>query len=306
MHIIVLSRRGASRSISLNLRLIASLAGLFTCAILAAGIAVGSWLTPSIQAPQPDAATRVLSQQLEQLTSSRRDAQRQLEAFATHVAELQARLTRLDALGARLTEIADLDASEFDFSLAVGQGGPAEPLGGVQYQPATFEETLDELTLQLDSREQQLDVLQQVFAYRQITEAETLSRRPVRDGFVSSPFGRRSDPLTGRASVHKGMDFAGEPGSDILAVAAGVVTRAERAPGYGNVVEISHADGYTTLYGHNQRNLVQVGDLVEPGQVIAKLGSTGRSTGPHLHFEVRKGGRPMNPATFLAQAPSED
>ncbi len=105
--------------------------------------------------------------------------------------------------------------------------------------------------------------------------------------------------------MHKGMDFAGEPGSDVLAVAAGVVSRSERAPGYGNVVEIRHAEGYATVYGHNQSNLVQVGDLVQPGQVIAKLGSTGRSTGPHLHFEVRKDGRPVNPAAFLARAESE-
>ncbi|WP_028239689.1 M23 family metallopeptidase [Stutzerimonas azotifigens] len=306
MHIILLSRgHGAARSLNLDLRLIVAVAVLLLVGTLVGGVALGSWLTPTVRSPEPDGAARVLSEKLAQLTASRQDAQRQLDAFSAHVADLQVRLTRLDVLGARLTELADVDASEFDFSLAAGRGGPEEPLEGDEYRVPSFAETLDELTLQLDSREQQLAVLEQVLAHRRVLEAESLSRSPVQNGFISSPFGPRTDPISGRVSMHKGMDFAGEPGSDVLAVAAGVVSRSERAPGYGNVVEIRHAEGYATVYGHNQSNLVQVGDLVQPGQVIAKLGSTGRSTGPHLHFEVRKDGRPVNPAAFLARAESE-
>jgi murein DD-endopeptidase MepM/ murein hydrolase activator NlpD len=108
-------------------------------------------------------------------------------------------------------------------------------------------------------------------------------------------------PLSGRVSQHKGVDFAAKPGSDVVAVAAGVVSYSGRKSGYGNTVEISHADGYTTLYAHNQSNLVQIGDLVQRGQTIAKVGRTGRSTGYHVHFEVSKGGRQINPASFIAR-----
>ena len=229
------------------------------------------------------------------------DAQRQLDAFAAHVAELQARLTRLDALGERLTELAELDSSEFDCSLDVGQGGPEEILDGAAYAPPPFISTLDELALRLDSREQQLEVLEQLLAERRLDEAEYLAGRPVLQGYVSSPFGRRTDPLSGRPSVHKGVDFAAKAGSAVVAVAAGVVTASGRRSGYGNTVEISHADGYVTLYAHNRRNLVQVGDLVQRGQTIAEVGSSGRSTGYHVHFEVSKNGRVVNPTSFIAR-----
>ncbi len=303
MHIIMLSRRnGATRSLHLDLRLLCgALVGVLLSAA-AAGAALGSWMTPTVQAPEPHGAAQLLSEQLARIDSTREDAQRQLDAFSVHVADLQARLTRLDALGERLTELADLDASEFDFSLDVGRGGLEEPVDGVDYRPPSFMEALDELAVRLDSREQQLEVLEQLLADRRVSEAESLSGRPVRLGYVSSPFGRRSDPLTGRLSSHNGMDFAAKAGSEVLSVAAGVVTRSERSGAYGNLVEVSHADGYTTLYAHNKRNLVQVGDLVQRGQAIALVGSTGRSTGAHVHFEVRKDGRLVNPASYIARA----
>jgi murein DD-endopeptidase MepM/ murein hydrolase activator NlpD len=252
-------------------------------------------------APGSAQLTEALDRQRAEVGAVRVDAQRQLDAFAAQVAELQSRLIRLDALGERLTELAELDASEFDFSLSVGQGGPEELFGGSAYAPPSFISTLDDLALRLDSREQQLEVLEQLLADRQLNEAEYLAGRPVLQGYISSPFGRRTDPLNGRLSVHKGVDFAAKAGSDVVAVAAGVVTAASRRSGYGNAVEISHADGYVTLYAHNQRNLVQVGDLVQRGQVIAKVGSTGRSTGSHVHFEVSQNGRVVNPTSYIAR-----
>ena len=275
---------------------------VLVAAALGSGVAVGAWWAP--QSPglaDNSQITQALDEQRAEVGAVRVDAQRQLDAFAAHVAELQARLTRLDALGERLTELAELDASEFDFSLNVGQGGPEDLLGGAAYAPPPFISTLDELALRLDSREQQLEVLEQLLAERRLDEAEYLAGRPVLKGYMSSPFGRRTDPLTGRLSVHKGVDFAAKAGSDVVAVAAGVVTSSERRSGYGNTVEISHADGYVTLYAHNQSNLVQVGDLVQRGQTIAKVGSTGRSTGYHVHFEVSKKGRLVNPASYIAR-----
>ncbi|WPC04277.1 M23 family metallopeptidase [Pseudomonas benzenivorans] len=303
MQIILLSRRhGAARSLSLELRwLLLTLAALVAIA-LGSGVAVGAWWAPQSPSLQDNAQiTEALDRQRAEVGAVRVDAQRQLDAFAAHVAELQARLTRLDALGERLTELAELDSSEFDFSLDVGQGGPEEILDGAAYAPPPFISTLDELALRLDSREQQLEVLEQLLAERRLDEAEYLAGRPVLQGYVSSPFGRRTDPLSGRPSVHKGVDFAAKAGSAVVAVAAGVVTASGRRSGYGNTVEISHADGYVTLYAHNRRNLVQVGDLVQRGQTIAEVGSTGRSTGYHVHFEVSKNGRVVNPTSFIAR-----
>lgn len=308
MHIILLSRRhGAARSLSLDLRWLAIGLALLIALAVGGGAAVGAWLTPkSADLPESPEITQALDAQRDEVGAVRINAQRQLDAFAAHVAELQARLTRLDALGERLTELAELDASEFDFSLSVGQGGLEELVDGAAYAPPPFMSTLDELALRMDSREQQLEVLEQLLADRRIDEAVMLSGHPVLQGYVSSPFGRRVDPLTGRASVHKGVDFAAKAGSDVVAVGAGVVTFAGRRNGYGNTVEISHADGYVTLYAHNRSNRVQVGDLVQRGQAIATVGSTGRSTGNHVHFEVSRNGQLINPHSYIARVSDED
>ncbi|MGG5872332.1 M23 family metallopeptidase [Pseudomonas peli] len=303
MHIILLSRHhGAARSLSLDLRWLLLALLLALGAALASGVAVGAWWAPATVEIHDDAQlNQAMDQQRAEVGEVRRDAQRQLDAFAVHVAELQARLTRLDALGARLTELADLDASEFDFSLNVGQGGAEDALGDAAYAPPPFMDELDRLSLRLDSREQLLEVLEQLIGERQLNEAEYLSGMPVRHGYMSSPFGRRVHPLTGRNTQHKGVDFAAKPGSDVVAVAAGVVSFSGVKSGYGHTVEISHADGYTTLYAHNKSNQVQIGDLVQRGQTIAKVGRSGRASGYHVHFEVTKDGRVVNPASYIAR-----
>jgi murein DD-endopeptidase MepM/ murein hydrolase activator NlpD len=303
VHIILLSRHhGAARSLSLDLRWLLLALLLALGVALASGVAVGAWWAPATVAVQDDSKiNQVLDKQRAEVGAVRLDAQRQLDAFAVHVAELQARLTRLDALGARLTELADLDASEFDFSLNVGQGGAEDTLGDAAYAPPPFMDELDQLSLRLDSREQLLEVLEQLIGDRQLSEAEYLSGMPVRHGYMSSPFGRRVHPLTGRNTQHKGVDFAAKPGSDVVAVAAGVVSFSGVKSGYGNVIEVSHADGYTTLYAHNKQNIVQIGDLVQRGQTIAKVGRSGRASGYHVHFEVTKSGRLVNPASYIAR-----
>ncbi|CAN7289085.1 M23 family metallopeptidase [Aquipseudomonas alcaligenes] len=304
MHIILLSRRhGAARSLSLDLRVLLALGGVLLALVLASGIALGVWIKPAApSAEDSQQMTLALDEQRSQVSQARADAQRQLDAFGAHIADLQARLTRLDALGERVAELAELDSSEFDFSLNVGQGGPEDPLDAPAYQAPPFMDVLDSLTERLESREQQLEVLEQLLGERRISAAEHLAGRPVLQGYISSPFGVRTDPLTGRLSRHKGVDFAAKAGSDVLAVGAGVVTWSGRKTGYGNMVEISHADGYRTLYAHNKKNLVQVGDLVQRGQAIAEVGSSGRSTGAHVHFEVTRGGEVVNPALYIARS----
>ncbi|WXL24996.1 M23 family metallopeptidase [Ectopseudomonas mendocina] len=308
MQIILLSRKhGAARTLTLDIRWIMLACSATLVAALAGGVAAGAWWSSSkasgLEASQ---LTDVLDQQRAEVTEVRRDAQRQLDAFAAHVAELQARLTRLDALGERLTELADLDASEFDFSLNVGQGGAEDMLGDQAYAPPAFMSALDELAARVDLREQQLETLEQLIGERQLSAAESLAGMPVRKGYISSPYGRRVHPLTGRLSGHKGVDFAAKPGSDVVAVAAGVVTFSGVKSGYGNTIEISHADGYTTLYAHNKSNKVQIGDLVQRGETIAKVGRSGRASGYHVHFEVIKNGQQVNPASYIARVDVEE
>jgi murein DD-endopeptidase MepM/ murein hydrolase activator NlpD len=164
-----------------------------------------------------------------------------------------------------------------------------------------FLSAIDVLSNQLKTREDDLEVLESLLANQKFHRQVSLAGRPILAGWMSSGFGRRTDPITGRMAWHAGIDFAGKAGSPVVAVASGVVTFAGPRSGYGRVVDINHGGGYVTRYGHNEELLVGVGDLVKKGQMIARMGSTGRSTGPHVHFEVLKDGAQINPARFIAR-----
>lgn len=240
-----------------------------------------------------------LAEQKEQIIESRREAQAEVAALTLKVAELQARLVRLDALGERLTSIANLDQGEFDFSQKPAVGGPEEEFLGEAYAAPDFLTAIDELSRQIENREQQLETLDALLVNRKLKEDVFVAGRPVEKGWMSSRFGRRTDPFTGKVAWHNGVDFAGKEGSGIIAVASGVVTWSGERHGYGNLVEINHGNGFSTRYAHNKVNKVDVGDVVKKGQVIALMGSTGRSTGPHVHFEVYKNGRAVDPSSYI-------
>lgn len=240
-----------------------------------------------------------LTQQQRQVAETRQMAQAQLNAMTLRIAELQAKLVRLDALGERLTTMAKLDEGEFDFNQPVAVGGPESTALGEAYQPPEFMKVVDQLAEQIEDREQQLDTLDALLVERELQDAVFVAGRPVHKGWMSSHYGHRTDPFTGQASWHSGVDFAGKIGSDIIAVAAGVVVESGERGDYGGMVEINHGGGFKTRYAHNKNNLVKIGDVVEKGQVIASMGSTGRSTGPHVHFEVYKNGRAVDPASYI-------
>lgn len=222
-----------------------------------------------------------------------------LDALALKIAELQAHLMRLDALGGRLVEVGKLDEGEFDFASAPPLGGLDQALPDASVAPDELSADMDRISSLLKDREEKLTALEQLLMNRELLAQVIPSGRPVKKGWLSSSYGRRTDPFSGKKSFHRGVDFAGKRGSEVVAVASGVVTRSEKAPGYGNVVEIRHGDGYTTLYAHNQENLVVEGDVVTKGEAIALLGSTGRSSGPHVHFEVHRNGKNVNPSRFV-------
>ena len=192
-----------------------------------------------------------------------------------------------------------IDQGEFDFSRAPALGGPEGNVLGDSYRAPDFLDAIDQLSAQIEDREQQLELLDTLLANRILQREVFIAGRPIVKGWMSSRFGRRSDPFTGRITWHNGVDFAGKKGSDIISVAAGVVTWSADRSGYGEMVEVNHGSGFSTRYGHAEKLLVKAGDVVKKGQVIAHMGSSGRSTGPHVHFEVYKHGRPVDPASYI-------
>jgi len=240
-----------------------------------------------------------LEQQSSELAKLRDEARRKMRALSLNLAGLQARMTRLDALGEHLTVMADLDDGEFDFSQPPAVGGPLAGEFSVDFSAGELSAELDQFESRMEDREHQLDILQSLLANRKLNEQAWLSGRPVTKGWVSSHYGNRTDPFSGQMAMHSGIDFAGKEGSNVLAVASGVVTWTGTKDGYGDLVEVSHSDGYVTRYAHNQENLVQAGDLVHKGQTIALMGSSGRSTGAHVHFEVFKNGRSVDPSSYV-------
>lgn len=231
-----------------------------------------------------------------QIAKARMNAQSDLDALAAHIGQMQANVTRLNALGQRLVVVAKLDSDEFDFDQNPAYGGPHDPEADTGINLSTV---LADLNEQLQSREQQLSLLEDVIMRSELKKESKPAGRPIGKGWISSYYGKRTDPFSGKIEMHKGMDFAGKKGSDVKAVASGVVTWSGERYGYGNLVEISHGNGYVTRYGHNDDILVKTGDTVERGQTISKMGSTGRSTGPHVHFEVLLNNRQIDPLRFV-------
>lgn len=232
------------------------------------------------------------------LSSLDSDSHRNLDALALQLGQLQAQATRLNALGERLTQVGKLDDGEFDFVGEPALGGPEEPATGTA-MPLPLQSGIDNLRSEFDRQQAQLDVLENLLRDRKIDNALLPSGMPVTQGYIASGFGDRSDPFDGHQAIHMGVDFSAPVGTPVSAVADGVVTYAGERSGYGNVVEIDHGNGYMTRYAHNSEFVAQVGMRVHAGQIIAKVGSTGRSTGPHCHFEVWLNGRAVNPMAYV-------
>jgi murein DD-endopeptidase MepM/ murein hydrolase activator NlpD len=252
---------------------------------------------------------KTLSDQRHELDSVSLVTQENMDALAVRLGQLKAHVIRLDALGQRLIEKAELDKGEFDFENVPGVGGPADESseGGSQTMAVPdFLKALDDLSKQIEHRSLQLGVLETMLMNRDLQDEVYPAGRPVKRGWVSSYYGYRTDPFNGRIAHHDGIDIAGKWGADVVAVASGVVTWAGKRYGYGDLVEINHGNGYVTRYGHNQAVRVKVGDTIKKGQVVAAMGSTGRSTGPHVHFEVLLNGRVVDPIKYIRAAKDEE
>ncbi|HXY76142.1 MAG TPA: M23 family metallopeptidase [Steroidobacteraceae bacterium] len=306
MNVIFLSRReGKARQLNLARPITLSLVTLGILAILGGAFALGLEFGRAghERAVLGDAVrfAGILSEQEQQIADLKQQLQLRVDAMAMRLGEMNAHVIRLDALGRRLTEMADIDSREFNFERDPPRGGPEDEGAGVSAQIPDLSALLNELEQRVDSRESQLSALENVILARALKKEIHPEGRPVSTGFISSYFGERADPFDGEEAFHKGVDFAGSAGSRIVAVAAGVVTWAGERSGFGKLVEINHGDGYVTRYAHNERTLVSVGQTVKRGEAVALMGSTGRSTGPHVHFEVLRNGRQVDPLSYIGR-----
>lgn len=269
------------------------------------GTGFGQWRARGVPLADIERLSAELGSQRAEIAAARAALDGQVGALAERVGMLSAQLVRLDALGERLTDMARLGQGEFDFSQPPAVGGPAlAPLaaaGGQGPAMPTLQGALDALEATVADRARQLGALEAQILARDLTQQTRPDGRPVSDGYVSSYFGNRLDPLTGAPAFHAGLDFAGAADSQVLAVATGVVSFAGPENGYGQMVELTHGNGYVTRYAHNQKLLVALGDTVRKGEPLAIMGSTGRSTGPHVHLEVLRNGTAVDPVSFIGR-----
>ncbi len=223
----------------------------------------------------------------------------QVRAFAARLSRMQAHIIRLDALGRQLTSMADLDPADFAFEQPPAQGGRAPASEYSSPELVELGETVAAVASTIENRRLAIERLAELLLNRQLQAQVRPDGHPVTSGYISSYFGKRTDPFTGHSMTHKGIDYAGPPGTKVVAVADGVVSESKYFGGFGNFVEITHGQGFVTRYAHNQKNLVQAGQRVQRGQPVALLGSTGRATGPNLHFEVLRSGEVVDPMNFI-------
>jgi murein DD-endopeptidase MepM/ murein hydrolase activator NlpD len=284
-------------------------AAVCALALLCVCFAAGWWLRPTSSGLLPPDVVAQWDKQLQQqrgeLQKARGKAEEDANALSRRIAELQASEVRLDAAASRMTQIAHIDPAEFNFDKPPPMGGPEVQVGNQPPQPIALADvlgSLDQMQQQLTDRERQMRVLEDLLLAGRLEKEVKPSGWPIAGGYITSGFGLRTDPFTGLRDYHPGIDFAAPEGSKVMAVAAGIVTEAGERNGYGNLVEIDHGNGYVTRYGHNEKILVKVGERVLKGQAISLIGSTGRSTGPHVHFEVLLNGSVVNPAQYIEAA----
>lgn len=305
MQIILMSNRGkAPRTLTLSKRHLILGGVLF--AMLTGALSLGlTWTMVTQRLDIPGLSTLSSGGDAKQEKFMREN----LNALAAKIGEMQAQMVRLDALGERVSGLAGIKPQEFNFKQTPGRGG----IEGTQAKDISLPELKQEIERMSKSAETHSDLLSLLennLMDKQIRGKSIPTVQPVDIGYDSSGFGFRYDPFTGRRTKHEGIDFVAPTGTTIVAAAGGIVSASEWHHQYGNMIDIDHGNGLKTRYAHTSKVYVKVGDLVKAGQKIAEIGTTGRSTGPHLHFEVHVNGVAQDPGKFLqanhaAPAPAE-
>lgn len=249
--------------------------------------------------PHPYLQSLVLRAQSNEAAKNQLYMRENLNAMAVKLGQMQAHVMRLDSLGERLAKLTGISKQEFNFGKAPGQGGAESSVPARNLDIAEFGQQLDALMKSLDDRSDLLGLMESVLVQQEAKKVALPSTRPVTTGWYSSNFGWRIDPFTGQKAFHEGVDFMAEPGTPIHASGGGIVVYSDSYAGYGNMIEVDHGNGLISRYAHASKLLARVGDVVMKGQKIGEVGNTGRSTGPHLHFEIRHRGAPQNPEHYL-------
>ncbi len=302
MQIILISGRLAkARPVTLTLRHLIG-AAFFAMTLVFVGTAGLYWVSLRYATELRIPAIQQIVLQANQADAERGRAfvQENLNAMAVKLGEMQAQLARLDALGERLSSLAGFRPQDFRFSEAPGLGGASPTLLPPQnLSLADFSDKLSMLERDVETRNDLLSVLEAQLFEQAVKKKRIPTMLPVSAPYNASAFGRRVDPFTGQWAMHEGIDFLAEKGSPVAAAADGVVIFAGFHPQYGYMVDIDHGNDLVTRYAHQSKLVVKEGEVVQRGRKLGEVGSTGRSTGPHLHFEVRYRGAAQNPMKFL-------
>jgi murein DD-endopeptidase MepM/ murein hydrolase activator NlpD len=298
--ILVSDSLAKSRSMTLSQTQVALIAlGILVSGFLLAMATYFVTMKFAVDLRNPYLRTLLSALHKDDLKRAESDTRDNLNALAVKVGELQARIMRLDAFGERLAKAAGIKSQEFRFDEKPGQGGPVLAAGRDLTVPE-FQQMLDDISRTLDDRGDKLGVLDSMLLNDRLVRKTIPTTLPIMSGYYSSNYGYRIDPLNGRKAFHTGVDLIAPPGTPVMAAAGGVVSQVGYLAEYGNIVDVDHDNGLTSRYAHLSKSLVKVGDVVMKGQKIALVGATGRVTGPHLHFEVREKGIPLNPNKFFA------
>ncbi len=237
--------------------------------------------------------------QREEILDTKGRTQEHLDALALRLGQMQSHILRINALGERLAKLGKLDEGEFNFDEEPARGGLESEETAQSVSLTELVTEMEALSQAISDREHKLNLMEGLIRNSRLSDELVPSGRPVEKGWVSSKYGYRNDPFSGKKAFHRGVDVAGKKDSNVIAVASGIVTWIGKKSGFGQLVELTHSNGYVTRYGHNSKILVEVGELVTKSQPIALMGSSGRSTGPHVHFEIAKNGKTVNPTKYL-------
>jgi murein DD-endopeptidase MepM/ murein hydrolase activator NlpD len=304
--ILVSGRLAKTRTIRLSHASMALFAFLAFATLLVAAVAVQYPIVRLDRGLMSDGLRAWLaSAQTEEQQKQQAYMRESLDTMAKRLGQMQAQMQRLDALGVRLTKVSGIKPSEFAFDKLPAEGGPYLPAAQKDISLESMVQQMSNLTLSMDDRNDKLMALETMLMQDRSNAWLIPSAMPVKTSWFSSNFGWRIDPFTGKKAMHEGVDFVVPTGTPVFASAGGVVEYAGMHPQFGNLVEIDHGNGVITRYAHNSKVLVQVGQMVRRGQKISLSGSTGRSTGAHMHFEVRYKGVAQNPVRFLKEAESK-
>jgi len=284
---------------------------IFICISIIAALMTSAWLLQShyhkqLTQHKMDSLTERNLIKQEYLETIQAQTNQQLKVLAEKIGKLEAESNRLNSLGERVIEKSDFPKEEFNLEGNIPTSSVYYPEIPVSPTLSQLQENLSQLSLQYEKNKERLQQLEITLNNHHLNEELFISGRPttIKGSWISSPFGTRTDPFTGRLRRHYGIDIAGHIGMPILATAAGVVTTSEARAGYGYLLEINHGNGYVTRYAHAKSLIAPLGAVVEKGQQVAVMGTTGRSTGPHVHYEVIKNGRKVNPINYIQRSAS--